>query len=163
VLDAEVMLDAIGSVTGIPETFATGISESAKDSGQAPVGTRAITLRQPDLYYSRFLDIYGRPNRLTLPERSGKTNLNEALHMLAGAEYQEKLTAPGSRLRKMLDQGSTDDQIVQQFYLAAYARLPEAGESQAIQKLIASRGNREEALRDFVWAVLCSREFSENH
>jgi len=163
VLDAEVMLDAIGSVTGIPETFATGISESAKDSGQAPVGTRAITLRQPDLYYSRFLDIYGRPNRLTLPERSGKTNLNEALHMLAGAEYQEKLTAPGSRLRKMLDQGSTDDQIVQQFYLAAYARLPEASESQAIQKLIASRGNREEALRDFVWAVLCSREFSENH
>ena len=67
------------AVTGLPETFATGISDNAKDSGKAPAGTRAITLRQPDLYYSRFLDIYGRPNRLTLPERNGKANLNEAL------------------------------------------------------------------------------------
>jgi hypothetical protein len=162
-LDAEVMLDAISSVTGVPETFATGISGNAKDSGSAPAGTRAITLRQPDLYYSRFLDIYGRPNRLTLPERSGKANLNEALHMLAGAEYQEKLTKPGSRLRRMLQDGQTDDQIVKEFYLAAYSRFPEADESAAIRKLIESRQNREDALRDFVWAVLCSREFAENH
>ncbi|MEO8131871.1 MAG: DUF1549 and DUF1553 domain-containing protein, partial [Bryobacteraceae bacterium] len=163
VLDAEVMLDAISTVTGIPETFTTTISDMAKDVGQAPAGTRAITVRQPDLYYSRFLDIYGRPNRLTLPERSGKTNLNEALHMLAGAEYQDKLTAPGSRLRKMLDQDRSDEAIVQEFYLAAYGRLPEPSELEAIRKLISSRGDREPALRDFVWAVLCSREFSENH
>ena len=162
-LDAEVMLDAISSVTGIPEIFTTGISDAEKDSGQAPAGTRAIALRQPDLYYSRFLDIYGRPNRLTLPERSGKANLNEALHMLAGAAYQEKLAMPGSRLRKMLNQGRSDNLVIEEFYVSAYSRLPEPDESEAIRKLIASRGNREDALRDFVWAVLCSREFSENH
>ena len=162
-LDAEVMLDAISSVTGVKESFTTGISGDEKDSGRAPAGTRAITLRQPDMYYSRFLDIYGRPNRLTLPERSGKANLNEALHMLAGAEYQERLATPGSRLRSLLTQSRSDDQVIEEFYLAAYARLPEADESAAIRKLIASRENREDALRDFVWAVLCSREFSENH
>ena len=162
-LDAEVMLDAISAVTGIPEIFTTGISDAAKDSGQAPAGTRAITVRQPDLYYSRFLDIYGRPNRLTLPERSGKANLNEALHMLAGAAYQEKLAAPGSRLRKLLDQGRSDEEVIQEFYLAAYARFPEGDESKMIHKLIASSRSREDALRDFVWALLCSREFSENH
>jgi hypothetical protein len=32
-----------------------------------------------------------------------------------------------------------------------------------VTQLIESRKNREEALRDFVWAVLCSREFAENH
>jgi hypothetical protein len=83
--------------------------------------------------------------------------------MLAGAEYQEKLTKPGSRLRRMLEQSQSDDQIVEEFYLAAYSRLPEPDESAAITKLIASRRDREEALRDFVWAVLCSREFAENH
>ncbi|HUS06124.1 MAG TPA: DUF1549 and DUF1553 domain-containing protein, partial [Bryobacteraceae bacterium] len=162
-LDAEVMLDAITAVTGVPEVFTTGISDAQKDLGQAPAGTRAITLRQTDLYYSRFLDIYGRPNRLTLPERSGKSNLNEALHMLAGAAYQEKLAAPGSRLRKLLDEGRPDDQIIEEFYLAAYSRLPERDESDAIRKLIASHQNHEDALRDFVWAILCSREFAENH
>ena len=58
---------------------------SAKGSGQAPLGTRAINLREPDLFYSRFLEIYGRPNRLTLPERDNKPNLGRALNMLAGS------------------------------------------------------------------------------
>ena len=162
-LDAEVILDAISAVTGVPETFTTGVADTPKTTGQAPAGTRAIALRQPDLFYSRFLDIYGRPNRLTLPERSGKANLNEALHMLAGAAYQDKLAAPEGRLRRMWNEGRTNDEVIEQFYLAAYSRFPEMAESKAIRDLIASNGNREEALRDFVWALLCSREFSENH
>jgi len=162
-LDAEVMLDAIGSVTGVPETFSTGLAGKGKSNGNAPVGTRAITIRQPDLYYSRFLDIYGRPNRLTLPERSGKANLGEALHMLAGSAYQEKLAAPGSRLQRLLTEARTDQEIVETFYLAAYSRFPEREELATIKALIAARPNREEALQDFVWAILCSREFAENH
>jgi hypothetical protein len=162
-LDAEVMLDAISTVTGVPEIFTTGVSDGADVKGAAPAGTRAIALRQPDLFYSRFLDIYGRPNRLTLPERSSKTNLNEALHMLAGAAYQEKLSAPGSRLRRALDRNRGDDEIIAELYLAAYSRHPELDEADEIRKLIGARGNREEALRDFVWALLCSREFAENH
>ena len=58
--------------------------------GKLPSGTRAITLREPDMFYSRFLDLYGRPNRLTLPERNGKANLAQALDMLAGPAYNEK-------------------------------------------------------------------------
>ena len=162
-LDAEVMMDAIGAVTGLSETFTTGVADTPQTAGQAPAGTRAITLRQPDLFYSRFLDIYGRPNRLTLPERSGKANLNQALHMLAGSAYQDRLAAPNGRLQRLAKEGRTDDEAIEQFYLAAYSRFPEPGESKAIRELIASNSNREEALRDFVWALLCSREFSENH
>ena len=55
--------------------------KSAKGAGQAPAGTRAIQLREPDLFYSRFLEIYGRPNRLTLPERDTKRELGR------GAEH----------------------------------------------------------------------------
>ena len=71
-LDAEVLLDAICDVTGVPEVFTTAATDSAKPSGQAPSGTRAIQLRESDLFYSRFLELYGRPNRLTVPERSPK-------------------------------------------------------------------------------------------
>lgn len=162
-LDAEVLLDAICDVTGVAEEFSTGVSDTAKAAGQAPHGTRAIGLREADLFFSRFLELYGRPNRLTVPERSGKANLGEALHMLAGPVYNEKLAAPAGRLQRLLKAGATDEAIVEEFYLAALARPPEPEETAGIRRLIQARGNREAALKDFVWAVLCSREFAENH
>ena len=162
-LDAEVLLDAISDVTGVPEVFGTTVSASAKITAQAPYGTRAIQLGEPDVFYSRFLEVYGRPNRLTLPERNGHANLTEAMHMLAGAAYNEKLGNPAGRLQRLLRAGKTNPEIVDEFYLAAFARFPEKTESAGIQNLISAGADREAALKEFVWAVLCSREFAENH
>jgi hypothetical protein len=162
-LDAEVLLDALTSVTGVPEDFTSNVASTDPPSARAPLGTRAITLRQPEVFYSRFLDVYGRPNRLALPERTGKANLGQALHMLAGSPYNDKLSAPGGRLHTLLQAGQTDEAIVTEFYLAAYSRYPEAEELDRIAGLIRTRENREQALHDFVWAVLGSREFAENH
>jgi hypothetical protein len=36
-------------------------------------------------------------------------------------------------------------------------------ESSDLMKLIAQRGSREEGLKDFIWALISSREFAENH
>ncbi|HUQ92264.1 MAG TPA: DUF1553 domain-containing protein [Bryobacteraceae bacterium] len=162
-MDAEVLLDAICDVTGVPETFSTGVSDTTKAAGQAPLGMRAIQLRESDLFFSRFLELYGRPNRLTMPERSSKANLGEALNLLAGPVYNEKIHSPESRLQKLLGSGKSDRDIVEEFYLAAFGRLPEREELEGIEKLIAERKNREEAFQDLVWAMLGSREFAENH
>jgi hypothetical protein len=162
-LDAEILLDAICDVTGAPESFTNTASETAKPTGRAPAGTRAVQLREPDLFYSRFLELYGRPNRLTLPERNARANLGEALHMLAGPAYNDKLSAPGSRLQRLIRSGSDDAAIVEEFYLAAFSRPPDKEESAAVGKLLAAAPEREAALKDFVWALLCSREFAENH
>jgi len=162
-LDAEVLLDAICDVSGVPEVYTNSVSDSGKSAGQAPVGTRAINLREPDRFYSRFMELYGRPNRLTLPERSGKANLGQALHMLAGPVYNEKLSAPEGRLEKLIRAGKKDAEIIRIFYLAAYAHLPQPSDMKETERLIAQAGSREEALKDFVWALLCSREFAENH
>ncbi|MBL8214020.1 MAG: DUF1553 domain-containing protein, partial [Bryobacterales bacterium] len=162
-LDAEVLLDAVSSVTGVEETFSTGVSEAVKNAGQAPKGTRAITLREPDLFYSRFLELYGRPNRLTLPERSQAANLGQAMHMLAGNVYNDKLSSPEGRLMKLVNAGKSNREIIEEFYWAAFTRAPEAEEAAGIEKAIAAGDDRVAALKDFVWAVLCSREFAENH
>lgn len=162
-LDAEVLLDAICDLTGVPEVFTTGVSDESKKNAQAPPGTRAIQLRQPDLFFSRFLELYGRPNRLTLPERTGKANLGQALHMLAGSAYQEKVTAPQGRLQKLLRSGKSNSDIIREFYLAAYARFPERSELENLERAIGVAENREQALGDFVWAVMASREMAENH
>lgn len=162
-LDAEVLLDAICDVTGVPETFMMGGSEESKNPGRAPLGTRAISLREPDLFYSRFLDVYGRPNRLTLPERNRKANLGEALDMLAGPVYNDKLSAANGRLAGLRKAGKSDEEIIEEFYVAAFSRLPDTAEVSNIKSLIEKRGDHEEGLKDFVWAMLCSREFAENH
>jgi hypothetical protein len=162
-LDAEVLLDAICDVTGVPEVFGTAVSASAKITAQAPYGTRAIQLGETDLFYSRFLEVYGRPNRLTLPERNGHANLTEAMHMLAGPAYNQKLGNPAGRLQQLLKAGKTNAEMIDEFYLAAFARFPEKKEAAAIQNLIDTDPDREAAWKEFVWALLCSREFAENH
>jgi hypothetical protein len=161
-IDAEVLLDAVVSVTQVPETFATAVLEGGA-VGQAPAHTRAINLKDPDMYFSRFLELYGRPNRGAIPERSGKPNLAQALHMLAGATYVDRLAAPGSRLRVLLDRGAPDSTILEEFYLAALGRAVEKDELTELTQLISQRGDREAGLREFVWALISSREFAENH
>ncbi|HUS06631.1 MAG TPA: DUF1549 domain-containing protein [Bryobacteraceae bacterium] len=161
-LDAEVLLDAVADVTGIPETFSTAITEGAA-VGQALAGTRAIQLRDPDTFFSRFLELYGRSNRGAVPERNHKPNLSQALHVLAGATYLDRLSQPNSRLAKLLKLGSGDEEIFNEFYVAALSRLPAADEVQEMKTILAQRADREAGLREFVWALISSREFAENH
>lgn len=161
-LDAEVLLDAVMDVTGVGETFATGVTDGSA-VGQAPAGTRAINLHDPDMYFSRFLELYGRPNRGAIPERSGKPNLSQAMHMLAGASYVDRLSSKDSRLARLLDAGASDAKIFEEFYLAALARPPAREESQELLQILARRADRAAGLREFVWALISSREFAENH
>jgi hypothetical protein len=163
-LDAEVLLDAISNVTGVPEVFSTAVSDAnATGAGNAPVGTRAINLHQPDVYFSRFLDLYGRPNRLSVPERNAKATLGQALDMLAGPTYNDKLLSKGSRLGRLVEQDATDRRIIEEFYLASLGRFPTREETAELSKLIGRQSSHEECLKDFVWALISSREFAENH
>jgi len=161
-LDAEVLLDAMVDATGIPEVFATAVTDGSA-VGQAPKGTRAINLKDPDMYFSRFLELYGRPNRGAIPERSVHPNLGQALHMLAGSTYADRLGAKDSRLARLLESGASDAKIFEEFYLAALGRFPEPDEIQSLEQTLVKRGDRETGLREFVWALTSSREFAENH
>jgi hypothetical protein len=161
-LDAEVLLDAVADVTGLPETFTTAVTDGSA-VGQAPFRTRAIQLRDPDTFFSRFLELYGRSNRGAIPERNNKPNLGQALHTLAGATYVNRLSGPNTRLERLLKRGASDDEIFEEFYQAALSRPPAADELQELRTLLTGRGDRESGLREFVWALVSSREFAENH
>ena len=161
-LDAEVLLDAVVDVTGVPETFSTAVTEGSS-VGQAPAGTRAINLQDPDMFYSRFLELYGRPNRGTIPERSTQAEPGPGAPHACGTTYDERLGSTGSRLNRLLESGATDDAIFEEFYLAALTRLPAREELTELKGILARRTDREAGLREFVWALISSREFAENH
>ena len=159
-LEAEVLLDAISFATGVPEVFKGSGSPLA---GTAPPGTRAINLKYPASYPSRFLEVYGRPLRNAIPERSGKANLSQALHMLVGSTYTEKLDREGGRIDRLLKNGASDGEIIEELYLATLSRFPTEEEQTGLQKIMGRRSSRREAFTDLFWALLSSREFVDNH
>ncbi len=162
-LDAEVLLDAICDLTGVAETFSTSLPDSDQAGGTSPRGTRAVQLKETDIYHSAFLDLYGRPNRFSVPERDAKPNLSQALHMLVGSTYNDKLWTEGARVHEMYRSGAGNRRIIEELYLAGLSRFPLPQEVADLEGLIEQTPSREQALRDLQWALVSSREFAENH
>jgi hypothetical protein len=158
-MDAEVLLDAISTVSGVPEVFFRATGAGGKD----PVGTRAISIKDTDSYPSRFLDMHGRPDRMMVPQRDGRANLNQALHMLAGATYTEKISREGSRIDRLIQAGASDSEIIEEFCLAGLSRFPTQAEMKDLKSLVQKGSSRRRALEDLLWGLMTSREFAYKH
>ena len=152
-MPAEVLLDAINQITGHTETFA----------GQPP-GTRAISLPDPAVE-SDFLMTFGRPLRNNPCEcaRESTPDLLQALHLINNPTLQGKIASNKGRVVGLIGAQKTDDQVIEELYLATYARLPTAVESAAIRELAAGSSNRQELFEDLLWTLLNSPEFAFNH
>jgi hypothetical protein len=152
-LSAEVLLDAINQVTGTVESFA----------GQPP-GTRAIALPDPTIP-SLFLTTFGKPARNSPCDcsRGVTTDLSQALHLANSTALHEKIIAPEGRLSVAIKADRTDEEIIEELYLAALSRRPNASERQTVRDILAASGNREEAWQDILWALLNSSEFVFGH
>ena len=162
-LDAEVLLDAVADVTGIPETFSTAITDGAT-VGQAPGGhardstarSRHVLLALPGTV--RALQSRRRSGAEQQAEprpgdaRAGRSNLRGSPEP-AEQPSGDACCSPARPMRK----------IFEEFYLAALSRPPAADEVQELKTILAQRGDREAGLREFVWALISSREFAENH
>jgi hypothetical protein len=158
-LEAVVLLDAVTQVTGVPEPFAL---DKFVGGGQTPPGTRAIHL-VPDISPSQFLEVYGRPNRQTLPEQDGEPAVAQSLHRLVGSTYVEKIPKEGGRVDRMVKRGATDQQAIEELYLAALGRFPTPRECGELGNLLGQQAPRREGLAALAWALVCSREFAFNH
>ncbi|OAI53469.1 hypothetical protein AYO47_00905 [Planctomyces sp. SCGC AG-212-M04] len=154
-LEPEILADAIAEVTGVADEFA----------GQ-PAGTRAVTLIDP-LAPAPSLDVLGRCTRAAGCEEGSTAGggLPAQLHLLNGDLINRKLTDDGGRLHRLIAAGRPDEDIVREFYVRALGRRPSNEELMKWQKRLATEdsGERTRRLEDFVWSLLNSREFRENH
>ena len=155
-LEPEVLADAISDVLGVPDTY-----------GESPRGTRAVTLVDPTTR-SRSLDILGRCGRDESCESSTASagGLPQKLHLFNGPLINARIRVPGSRLSKLLAAGKSPNEIVGEFYLVALGRHPNKRETRHWKKqldAITTADGKREFLEDFVWGLLCCREFVTNH
>src|SRR5947207_11155498 len=120
-LTAEQLLDAICTVTEVPEKF-PGL----------PMGTRATQLPDGEINHP-FLKTFGQPARELACEceREGDSNLAQALQLINGPTVNEKVRNPTNRIGRLLGKKMTDFDVLCELYLSTVSRLPSEGEVSA--------------------------------
>ena len=71
---------------------------------------------------------------------------------------RERVAKGAARLEAL-----SDEQAIQELYLAAYSRRPSAKESGVVVEYLREAANRRLALEDIVWSILNSNEFMFQH
>jgi len=153
-LRAEVLLDAVGDVTGVPTSFsATWNGARALETWNFKIG-------------SEFLDAFGRPNSSSDPpcERNTKGTVVQALHMMHSEILHTKITHADGRAAKLTAGDQTPAEIAEEVFLVALNRRPTATETKEITTYFEKKkDDRAGAVQDLLWAVLNTAEFLFNH
>jgi hypothetical protein len=156
-MSAEVLYDAVTQVTNSPSNFA-GVPQDTF----AP--KRAIML--PDeSFTSYFLDVFGRPQRISSCEceRVSEANLAQTLHLLNSEEVQRKLSQVGGRAEMMARDARPEPQKVDELFLWAFARRPTEGQRKLVlDHLETHEKDKKVAYENVLWALLNTKEFLFN-
>tara|TARA_R110002049_G_scaffold27321_2_gene93990 strand:- start:53060 stop:55255 length:2196 start_codon:yes stop_codon:yes gene_type:complete len=155
-LEAEVVADAIGDVTGVPLDVSDG-SQS-----------RTITLTDNRIE-SRTLDLLGRCDRSLGCDATGdsRATLTRALHMINGSLLQERITSPDGTLATLLASGDDNASVLDRLMLSALSR-PDASASDLWKRELENANlqsdeTRREFFEDVFWGILASDTFATNH
>jgi hypothetical protein len=152
-LTAEQLLDALCTVSEVPEKFA-GL----------PLGTRATQLPDGEINHP-FLKTFGQPARELACEceRESDSNLAQALQLINGPTINEKLRNPNNRIGRLLGKKLPEKDILNELYLATLSRPPAEGEVKAALEHVAKAPDKRKAWEDVQWALINAKEFLFRH
>jgi hypothetical protein len=159
-LMAEVVVDVLNSALGTTENFGT----------DAPPGCRAIEIgasrvQNPTIAY--VFRTFGRPPRTSTCdcERAMDPALPQKLFLMTDPALKAKFDDPKGRLRTVDDPTKTDEQALDELFLATLSRYPTDSDRKLFaeyQKKTDSK-ERKTALEGALWALINTREFILNH
>jgi hypothetical protein len=153
-MSAEVLFDAVNQVADAPATF-----NGLPTDKFAP--NKAIML--PDEgFQSYFLDVFGRPQRLSACEceRVSEANLAQALHLLNSNEVENKLRRPGGRAEQLAKDPRPDAEKVRELFVWCFSREPSPQHLQvALNHIQKYNMNKARAYTDLMWALINTKEF----
>jgi hypothetical protein len=151
-LRAEVLLDCISQVTETQDKF-PGL----------PRGARAVDIADGNSS-TYFLTTFGRTSRTTVCSCEVKVdpNLSQALDLLNGDTLQTKIER-GGEVKRLLKQGKTREQIIEELYLRCLSRKPGEQEMAKLEEFFTPGARPEQVLNDVFWSLLNAKEFVFNH
>ncbi|MGH7200294.1 MAG: DUF1553 domain-containing protein, partial [Planctomycetaceae bacterium] len=124
------------------------------------VGWLDYATQRPVPERNEFLTAFGQPERETACacERLEEPTLDQALQLLNGRDVYEQVRDSVERYGPL-----DDDALIEELYLAAFARPPREEERQTIHAHLAEATDRDTAIRDLVWAMINTQEFLFQH
>ncbi len=144
------LLDAVATVTGVPEKFSAMPAESsAKQIWTHRVG-------------SQFLDAFGRPDPNQDPpcERMTESTVVQSLHLMNAENLYGKVASDKGSVAKL---GAMKDEpavLVAKLYRLVYGRDPSDNETKYAVSLFGKEGrSRRAVIEDLMWAMLNTPEF----
>ncbi|MBL8812929.1 MAG: DUF1549 domain-containing protein [Planctomycetaceae bacterium] len=149
-LRAEVLLDSVTLVTGIPQEFEAMPPDS---------NSRQIWTHRAD---SLFLDTFGRPDPNQDPpcERTTDSTVVQSLHLMNSEQLYRDVTSDKAFAKQLADSNKDADTVAKDLYQKVFSRNPVPEETQLVRDLLAAEGaNRRQVIEDLVWAMLNSAEF----
>jgi hypothetical protein len=155
-LMAEVVVDVLNSGLGTTENF----------GADAPPNSRAIEVgstRVNNQTLNYAFRIFGRsPRTLACDcERSMEPALPQKLFLMTDQNVLNKLR--NSRLKDLLASKKTDEEILDELFLATLTRNANEKEKKRFAEYREVQTNRESAFVDTLWALINTREFILNH
>lgn len=147
---AEVLADAIVDITGVSDRY-----EGAAPSSRS---MQLWTVRTS----SDLLDAFGRPDPNQDPpcERTPDATMVQALHLMNANTIQNKLTSDEGRIKRLATSDMPLEKVIEQLYLACYARRPTPAETQALlESTPQPNPAKRQWVEDLTWSLLNSPEF----
>jgi hypothetical protein len=153
---AEVVVDVLNTALGATETFGP----------EAPPNVRAIEVGSSRIQNANVgyaMRIFGKPPRTTACdcERAMEPALPQKLFLMSNPVVQQKITK--GRVQQLAASKKSDDECLEEIFLAALSRLPNDNEKRVFNEYKANSKDRLTLLTDTMWAVINMREFILNH
>ena len=161
-LDAEVLIDALCTITGTEESYSSPIPEPFT---YIPENQRTITLADGSIT-SEFLEMFGRPARDTglMSERSNDPTDAQRLHLLNSTHVQRKIEASWRLKAATRMYGRNRPFLIASIYATILSRYPTPAEAAAAEAYFRSAGpNLDQGTVDLAWALINTKEFLYRH
>ncbi|MDR0352755.1 MAG: DUF1549 and DUF1553 domain-containing protein [Opitutaceae bacterium] len=161
-LDAEVLADAIGGLTGAYESFSSRIPEPY---AFWPDDFRAV--QNPDASVTTaLLETFGRPARDSSfeYERNRRPSMAQALWLLDSDGLNHKIAKRNGGLATLYKKHQKNlPALADECYLALLSRHPTDTEKDTIARYFQDNQDKLKAAQDLVWALINTKEFLYNH
>ena len=149
-LRAEVLLDAVSLVTGVPQEF---------DAMPPDSSARQLWTHRSD---SLFLDTFGRPDPNQDPpcERMSDSTVVQSLHLMNSEKLYRDIGSDSGTAKSLADSEKSAEVISAELYARVFGRKPTVEETALVTELLAAEGAvRRQVIEDLMWAMVNSAEF----
>ena len=134
---------------------------SLKGDGGGGGALNAGNSPEKQLVYS-FMQAYYQAERAMPPVDKNVSSPVQAMMMMTSPVVTKRVSAEGStRVANLLKSGKSDEEIIEELFLASLTRRPTADEVDVAKRVIAK--DRKSGVENIQWALLNSTEFLVNH